>query len=657
MRQEIERHEHAYYVLDQPTVSDAEFDRLYHELRRMEEAHPELVTPDSPTQRVAGAPREGFVKLAHEAPMLSLDNAFGEEDLREFDRRVREALDTETVPYVAELKLDGLSMSARFEQGRFVRALTRGDGTTGEEITENARTMRSVPLRLREHAEIPDVLEVRGEVVMPKAAFDKLNKERLEADESTFVNPRNAAAGSLRMLDTSVTASRRLDFFAYAVAGTPEDWPESHWNTLALLAELGFKVNPNRERMEGIEPVWEYLERWTGRREALPYEIDGLVVKVDALAAQTRLGSTSRAPRWAVAYKFAAEQAQTVVEGIDVQVGRTGALTPRARLKPVFVGGATVSRATLHNEDEIARLGLDIGDEVVIERSGDVIPKVVRVAKKAANPVAFVPPGACPVCETPAAREEGEAVRRCPNVNCRARLAESMQHFASRKAMNIDGLGEKLVEQLLETGLVDSVAAIFRLTADQVAGLDRMGEKSAANLVAAIDNSRSASLARVIFAVGIRFVGERTAQILAARFGGIDRIASATTEELEETEEIGPRIAQSIQEFFGAEQNRKLIEELRAAGLTFEEAVVTAPADGPFAGQTFVLTGTLPELTRGEAAERIVAAGGKVSGSVSKKTAYVVAGEQAGSKLAKAEKLGIRVLDEAGLLALLEGRE
>jgi DNA ligase (NAD+) len=656
LRENLQRHEYLYYVLDQPEISDAEYDGLMQQLQELEQQHPELVTPDSPTQRIGGQPREGFVKAPHAAPMMSLDNAFGEQELRDFDRRIREKTKLEVVDYVGELKLDGVSMSVHFSEGRMVQALTRGDGQTGEVITENARTIRSLPLALPKKAlKLPAELEVRGEVVMNRNSFERLNAQRLSGELPTFANPRNAAAGSLRMLDPKVTGSRRLDFFAYGLLAGGEAYLEYHWHTLETLAELGFKVNPHRKRIEGIEAALAYGNEWLEKRYSLPYEIDGLVLKVNSRELQRLMGATSKAPRWAIAYKLAAQQTETVVEDIDVQVGRTGAITPRALLRPVQVGGVTVSRATLHNEDEIERLGLQIGDRVLIERSGDVIPKVLRVVEQGKDRRPFLIPQDCPVCGTKLVREEGEASRRCINANCPARLKESVLHFASRRAMNIDGLGEALVEQLVDGGSVRGLADLYLLDSEKLESLERMGKKSSEKLIRNIEQSKKTALPRVIYALGIRFVGERTAQILADHFGSIDAIAKASSEELEEAEEVGPRIAVAIQEFFAEQRNRDLLEDLRQAGLQFSQAKKPAAKQaGKLQGRTFVLTGTLPNLTRDEAAERIEAAGGKVAGSVSKKTDYVVAGENAGSKLDKARKLNIQVIGEQELLTLLE---
>lgn len=657
LRAELRRHEHLYYVLDQPQITDAEYDGLMRRLIELEEKYPDQLTPESPSQRVGGAPREGFVKVPHSSPMLSLDNTFGEDELREFDRRARDVTGEDELEYVAELKLDGISMAVHFENGRMVRALTRGDGSVGEEITENARTIRSLPLSVDFGAAaggLPRSFEVRGEVVMDRPAFERLNSSRERENLPVFMNPRNAAAGSLRVLDPKITGSRRLDFFAYALLANGAAVLPLHWDVLFTLDKLGFKVNPHKELLRGIDALLKFANTWQEKRESLPYDIDGLVFKINSIALQQRAGYTARAPRWAIAYKYAAEQAETVVEDIDVQVGRTGAITPRACLRPVFVGGVTVSRATLHNEDEVARLGLQIGDTVLVERSGDVIPKVVRVVAEGKDRRPFAMPLNCPVCGTGLVREEGEAIRRCVNANCPARLKESVLHFASRRAMNIDGMGEALVEQLVDGGLVGSVADLYKLTAEQLENLERMGKKSAANLLANIEGSKSVPFARVVYALGIRFVGERTAQILADDFPSMDKLAAASLEELQEVHEVGPRVAESIREFFDADKNRELIEQLRKAGLQFEQQQKRA-SGGKLEGKTFVLTGTLPNLTRDEAAAKIEAAGGKVSGSVSRKTDYVVAGEKAGSKLDKARKLEVAVIGESELLGLVEG--
>ncbi len=648
LREALRHHEYLYYVLDQPEVSDAEYDALMRELRDLETQNPELATPDSPTRRVGGKAREGFVKVPHSSPMLSLENALNEGELRDFDRRVRELLGGAEFRYVTELKLDGLSMAAHYRDGQFVQAVTRGDGMVGEEVTENARTIRSLPLHVKSKLA---QFEVRGETVMNRRAFERLNAERDERGLSRFANPRNAAAGSLRVLEPSITASRRLDYYTYfmQVDGTPAF--DRHWESLEEMARMGFKVNSYRKLCRDVDEVLAFCAEWEAKREELPYEIDGVVVKVDSVEQQRQLGFTAKAPRWAIAYKYPARQALTTVEDIGVQVGRTGALTPVAHLKPVEVSGVTVGRATLHNEDEIERLGLQIGDTVVIERSGDVIPRVVRVHSQGSHRRPFRMPGTCPVCGGKIVREEGEAASRCINTNCPARLKESILHFSARGVMNIDGMGDVLVDQLVDRGIVQSVADIYDLTLAQLVSLERMGAKSAGNVIRNIEKSKQNPLPRVLTALGIRFVGERTAVFLAEAFGSLDKIAAASVEELQRADEVGPKVAESICQFFREPHNQELIDRLRAAGLQFEYAVKRKKG-GPLAGLTFVLTGTLPNLSREDATRVIESAGGKVSGSVSRKTSYLLAGEDAGSKLDKARSLGVPVIDEAELLEM-----
>ncbi|HEY4084786.1 MAG TPA: NAD-dependent DNA ligase LigA [Bryobacteraceae bacterium] len=650
LRETIRHHEHLYYVLDAPELSDAEYDALMRELQDLEKAHPELVTPDSPTVRVGGKPREGFQKVAHSSPMLSLDNALTPEELKAFDARVRDLLGGAEYRYVAELKMDGLSMAARYRDGQFEQAITRGDGSVGEDVTENARTIRSLPLRIKRKP----AFEARGEVVFNRKSFEKLNAEREKDGLARFANPRNAAAGSLRVLEPGITASRRLDFYAYfAFDGNGQFFFDSHWESLDWLHDHGFKVNPKRKLCKDIDEVQAFCNQWEAERENLPYEIDGVVVKVDSLAQQRQLGFTAKAPRWAIAFKYAAQQKETQVVDIGVQVGRTGALTPVAFLAPVAVGGVTVSRATLHNEDEIARLGVQIGDTVLIERSGDVIPKVVRVTEKGKDRKPFQMPSKCPVCGGHIVREEGEAASRCINANCPARLKESIGHFASRGVLNIDGLGDVLIEQLVDKGLIKSVADLYQLTEEQLAELDRMGKKSAANVIRNIERSKTLPMPRVLGALGIRFVGERTAELLADHFGDLDKIASASVEELQAAEEVGPKVAEAIREFFEERRNCELVDKLRTAGLQFKHAVKKR-AGGPLTGMTFVITGTLPEMSREEAKAKIEAAGGKVAAAVSKKTNFLLAGEDAGSKLKKAQELGVEIIDEKQLLSKLE---
>ena len=843
LREQIRHHEHRYHVLDAPEISDAEFDVLLRELERLEAQHPGLVTPDSPSQRVGGAPREGVEKAPHSSAMLSLENAFDDAELRDFDRRAREALDAEVLDYVGELKLDGVSMAVRYRSGSLVVALTRGDGVHGEVITPNARTLRSLPLAIPiaalERAGLPHDFEVRGEVVMPKDAFALLNERQRAGARTTYANPRNAAAGSIRMLDPSATASRRLDFYPYFLLAGGAPVYDSHWASLEALAAVRFKVNRHRARLRGLDEVLAFRDDCMRRREELPYEIDGVVFKLDSTACWRRVGATSKSPRWAIATKPAAGQAETVVEDIDVQVGRTGAITPRALLRPVEVRGVTVSRATLHNADEIARLALRIGDRVLIERSGDVIPKVVRVVAPGADRRPFRMPAACPNCASPVVREAGEVVVRCVNVSCPARLKESILHFARRTAMDIDGVGEWLVDDLVDRGLVRDLADLYelrkdqladtekrgvlgaeravalseslarawreaalervlymlsipgvskhrakllaerlgpldriasatvedltlvkgisrrsaaaiqaffnapdvrdfaalltrsglpcdsaaegsaaqgadpathsppepvpagtpsqegedrlrafvrryseyvegmgrdladrlidhglvrtpgdlsRLTAEQLARIPmraRLGEQVAARILEGLARSRSAGLERLIFGLGIRHVGERTATLLADRFRTLDRLAAASAEELEQVADVGQSIADSIRTFFAAPRNRDLVERLRRHGLSFGQMSEDGDRNARLAGKVFVMTGTLPAMTRDEAKARIQAAGGRVTGSVSGKTDYVVAGENAGSKLANARELGVEVLDEAGLEALL----
>lgn len=652
LRQLLTYHEHRYYVLDNPEITDAEYDGLMRELRDLEQLHPELRSDDSPTQRVGGKPREGALQVPHSSPMLSLDNALNEDELREWDARVRSGLNGESCQYVAELKLDGLSMAAHYESAALVRALTRGDGRIGEDVTENARTIRSVPLRVH-GGSLPSAFEVRGEVVMLRRSFERLNEEREAAGLSRFANPRNAAAGALRALDPSVTAARRLDYFTYFLLRDGQPFYPTHSDSLDALVDAGFKVNQHRATCESLEELITFINQWNDKRDSLPYEIDGVVVKVNSVAQQQRLGWTAKAPRWAIAFKYAARQSTTVLENIELQVGRTGALTPVAHLKPVQIGGVTVSRATLHNEDEIERLGIAIGDTVLVERSGDVIPKIVRVTEQGPHRKPFHMVKQCPVCGGHVVRQEGESASRCVNTNCPARLRESLLHFASRHVMDIDGMGDALVDQLLSKGYVASIADLYGINQEQLLSLERMGKKTAAKIIQNIESSKSQPLARVLNGLGIPFVGERTAQILASHFGSLDAIAAASLADLQEADEVGPKVAQAIRQFFDEQRNRELIERLRDAGLQFT-AEKQKKTSGPFTGKTFVLTGTLPTLSRDEAKQRIEAAGGKVSGSVSSKTHYVVAGEDAGSKLDKAKSLGVPVIDEAQLLGMLE---
>ncbi len=658
LRDKIRYHEHRYYVLDAPEIRDAEFDKLMDELIALEDAHPELVTPDSPTQRVGGKPSEEFAKVRHSTPMLSLGKTTSEAELRDWERRVHELTGQSQVDYVCEMKLDGMSLALRFNQGRLALGLTRGDGTTGEDVTPNVRTVRSVPLTIAaktlNKADLPHDFEVRGELLMPLAAFQRMNEEREAQGLAVFANPRNATAGTVRTLEPNVTAQRRLDFFAYGLLADGRAIFDRHSQVLKALQSAGFKVNPRHKLAKNLEQVMEFVNETDSARDTLPYEIDGVVVKVDRIALQDELGFTGKAPRWAIAYKFAARAGETQIEDILVQVGRTGKLTPVAALKPVSIGGTTVTRATLHNMDEIDRLGVKIGDWVEVVRGGDVIPKVVKVLEdKPRGTREFRMPERCPVCGGHVVRAEGEADHRCVNANCPAKLRESIRHFASRGVMNIEGMGDALVNQLVDAGLVKSVADIYQLTEEQLTNLERMGKKSAQNILREIENSKKLPLERVIYGLGIRMVGERTAQFLAEHFGSMDALMAASEEELQAVNEIGPRVSQSIREFFDEPKNVALVEKLREAGLTFEgEKKQRGTA---LAGKTFVLTGTLERHTRDEAKKLIEDAGGKVSGSVSKKTDYVVAGEEAGSKLDKAKELGVSVIGEKEMEELVKG--
>jgi DNA ligase (NAD+) len=678
LRAELRRHEHLYYVMDAPEISDQAFDALMNELKRIEAEHPDLLTPDSPTQRVGGKPAEGFKKVRHSRPMLSLDNAYSEEELREWDRRVHGLAGNLPVEYTAELKLDGLSIALHYEEtadggARLAYGLTRGDGQIGEDVTSNIRTIRSVPLSISpaqlEKAGVPPSFEVRGEVVMPESAFLKMNQEREAQGLTAAVNPRNAAAGTLRTVEPSIVAQRRLDLYAYFLLSGGEYLAIGQEATLDALTAMGFRVNPHRGRVHTVEEMLKFIHQAEQRRATLGYNIDGVVLKVDAQPTRLRLGYTGRAPRWALAYKFTAEQAITQMYDIMITVGRSGKLTPTAMLKPVFVGGANIKAATLHNADWIERMGLRIGDWVKVERGGDVIPKVAEIVSDPDHPRGkepYVYPTVCPVCGNPAVREEGEADYRCVNVDCPALLHGTVEHWASRGVMNIEGLGEASVYELIRSKAVKSVADLYSLNEEILASLKQEVERNGVTkeqrvfgpveiqkLLKQIENSKNAGLARVLMGLSIRFVGERTAELLAQEFGSMDAIMNASAEVLERAEEVGPRISRAILEFFARPANRELIAHLQAAGvnMTAEKKARTTQ----LAGLTFVLTGTLPNLSREDAKARIEAAGGKVAGSVSKKTSYVVAGEEAGSKLDKAQELKIPVLGEAGLLALLAG--
>jgi len=659
LREEIRYHEHRYYGLNDPQISDSEFDKLMSRLKELEDQHPGLITPDSPTQRVGGAPAQEFNKVRHSTPLMSLDNTYSVEELKDFDRRVRDLSGRSEVEYVGELKLDGLSMSLIYERGVLTHGVTRGDGTEGEDVTANVKTIRSVPLRIP-HSKLASIgnparFEVRGEVIMPRPAFEKLNAQREAAGEPKFANPRNSAAGAIRLLDSKLVAQRHLDMFLYYLfAAGSESKFHQHWKALDTLAQLGFKVNPHRRLCSSFKELLEYIQQWELKRDKLDYEIDGIVIKVNDTRLWGELGNTAKSPRWAIAYKYPARQATTKVLDIKVQVGRTGILTPVAVLDPVLLSGSTISRATLHNEDEIRRLDLKTGDTVFIEKGGEVIPKVVKVVLPHPQDAReFHMPDHCPVCGSKVFRATGEVAWRCLNPDCPAQLKESLLHFAGRRAMNIDGLGEALVDQLVDKKMVEGVADLYSLTDGQLASLDRMGEKSALNLIQEIDRSHGAELARTIFAIGIPFVGERTAQLLADHFASLDKLAHVSEEELIEVPEIGPKTAAGIVQFFREERNLKLLEKLHQAGLALEQEQTKPRHAQPLAGKQFVLTGTLPHYSRDDAKKLIEDSGGRVTGSVSKKTDYVVAGADAGSKLERAKALGIAVVEEEELLRLL----
>jgi len=656
LRREIAGHDHRYYVLDVPSIADAEYDRLFQELLALEQQCPELVEPDSPTQRVGGVPARGFAELRHEAPMLSLDNAFGPDDVAAFDRRVRERTGVEPVTYSAEPKLDGVAVSLVYVSGVLVSAATRGDGLVGEDVTHNVRTIRSVPLRL-DGAGVPSRLEVRGEVYMPRAGFRRYNEEALRRGEKPFVNPRNAAAGSLRQLDPRVTARRPLEMFAYGVGALGSgELPGCHSQTLASLRDWGLPVSPEVAVVEGVEGCLAYYHRLAERRGRLPYETDGVVYKVDDYELQRRLGAVARAPRWAIAHKFPAEEQQTRVEAVDFQVGRTGALTPVARLVPVLVGGATVSNATLHNLSELARKDVRVGDTVIVRRAGDVIPEIIAVVpeQRPAGAQPVQPPSRCPVCSSEVLTPEGEVVARCTGgLYCPAQRREALRHFASRRALDIQGLGENLADQLVERELVRTPADLYRLKLADLVELERLGQRSAEKLLAAIENSKQTTLERFLLGLGIPEVGEATSLALVQHFGSLERLMAADEAALCQVPDVGPVMAEAIAGFFRQPHNREVITRLREAGLSWPDRPPRPPSVLPLAGKTFVLTGTLAGMTRDEARARITALGGKVVGSVSGRTSYVVVGEDPGSKAAKAAELGIAVLDEAAFLALL----
>jgi DNA ligase (NAD+) len=658
LREEIRAHEHRYYVLDRPSVSDAEFDRLMNELKQLEAEHPEIVTSDSPTQRVGGAPRKGFETRRHNPPMLSLDNAFSFEELDRFDRRAREVSGRPEIEYIAEHKYDGLSMSVHYEKGQFALAVTRGDGVNGEDVTPNLATIKAIPHRVDpakfKQLGLDGDLEVRGEIIMPLKAFAKLNEQQEELGGKRFANPRNAAAGSVRVLDSRITASRQLDFFGYYLLARGRTPFARHSDELEAISALGFKALESK-RCGSVEEVKEYCRKWEEKREKLPYEIDGIVIKVNELWLQQELGFTSKAPRWAIAYKYPARQETTTVREVVFQVGRTGALTPVALLDPVSVGGVTVSRSTLHNMDEIERLDLAAGDSVLIERAGEVIPHVVKVVQQGKDRRPVKVPELCPECGSHIHKSPDEVAYRCVNAACPAKQRESLLHFASRHAMNIDGLGDKLVDQLVSTGMVKDFADLYHLDAEKLAALERMAEKSADNLLREIAAGKANNLSRLIYALGIRFVGERTAELLAGHFGSMEALEKADEQALTDVTEVGPKVAASIVEFFSERANRKVIERLRAAGIDPQHARQEAVSNR-LAGQSFVFTGTLARRSREEAGELVGRHGGKVVSSVSKNTDYVVVGADPGSKYDKAKTLGVRTLTEDEFDALLEGK-
>lgn len=654
LRKNIHYHSHRYYVLDDPEISDAEFDKLLRQLIDIETAYPSLITPDSPTQRVGGAPADGFARVAHLTPMLSLGNAFSAGELQAFDARVRSGLAGQAVEYVVELKIDGLAMNLVYEHGRLTRGATRGDGVYGEDVSTNIRTIRAVPLVLNETGGIPPLLEVRGEVYLPRREFDRLNKLREAAGEPLMANPRNAAAGSIRQLDPKITAERALNIFMHGL-GTEEGLGvTTHSAMLEKLQALGFKINPHYRIFDNIDKVAEYCESWAEKRVDLPYDIDGLVIKVNSLANQRLLGSTAKDPRWAIAYKFPAEQATTILEDIFVRVGRTGALTPTAVLRPVRLAGTTVSRATLHNADFIQEKDIRVGDTVIVHKAGEIIPEVVAVVanRRSGQEQPFIMPSVCPECGKQIVRETGEAAHKCINPRCPALLREGLIHFVSRDAMNIDGLGPAVITSLLDAGLVKDAADLYTLKPEALAAMERMGEKSAGNLVKAIATSKEAGLSRALFALGIRYVGAKASALLARYYGDIDKLAVAGAEELTTIDEIGPKIAESVVSYFVDPDNLAYIAKLKAVGVKLTEER-QEPASQELAGKTFVLTGTL-SMPRKEAEALIAACGGKISSSVSKKTSYVVAGEEAGSKLDKANELGVPVLNEEEFLMLVQ---
>jgi len=656
LRDEINQHNYLYYVMDAPEIPDSEYDRLLRELQALEKEYPELITPASPTQRVGATPLNAFQEVKHEVPMLSLNNAMDEQEVEDFDRRIREKLDIDTITYTVEPKLDGLAISLLYKDGVLVRGATRGDGTRGEDVSQNVRTIETIPLKLvGKH--YPSLLEVRGEVIMTKSGFNRLNNSQRQKGEKTFANPRNAAAGSLRQLDSRITATRPLAFYCYGVGKMSDELPETHHAVLQQLKQWGIRLNPEVKQVKGMKGCLDYYQKIMQKRDSLDYDIDGVVYKVDSLAEQAIMGFVSRAPRWAVAHKFPAQEEMTKLLGIDVQVGRTGAITPVARLEPVFVGGVTVTNATLHNQDEIDRKDVRIGDTVIVRRAGDVIPEVVSAvaSKRPKGAKKFKMPTHCPVCGSDVVRLENESVARCTGgLFCEAQRKQAIKHFASRKAMDIEGLGDKLVEQLVDEELIHDVADLYSRKKDQLTTLERMADKSAENLIDALEKSKSTILERFIFALGIRQVGETTARTLAYHFGDLDSLMKAKQDELIQIADVGPVVAESINRFFKESHNRDVIKKLRKAGIHWPAIEVLASEEQKLSGKTFVITGSLSSMDRDEAKKLLLAQGAKVTGSVSKKTDYVIVGESPGSKAAKAEQLGIEILDEARFLALIK---
>lgn len=657
LRNEINSHNYLYYVLDNPEIPDSEYDRLLNELTDLEHQHPELITSDSPTQRVGATPLDSFSEVQHEVPMLSLGNAFTDQDMEDFDRRIREGVESENIEYAAEPKLDGLAISLLYEKGILIRGATRGDGRTGEDVTLNIRTIDAIPLKLR-GKDFPPVIEVRGEVVMPKAGFEKLNQQQLEKNEKPFVNPRNAAAGSLRQLDPKITATRPLSFYCYGIGLIDGiSLPNKHSQIMEKLKSWGLRINPESKVVKGLKGCLAYYETLAAKRNDLPDEIDGIVYKVDDIEQQNIMGFVSRAPRWAIARKFPAQEEMTKLLAIDIQVGRTGALTPVARLEPVFVGGVTVSNATLHNQDEIDRLDVRVGDSVIVRRAGDVIPQIVSVvkSKRDGKPRRFHLPDTCPVCGSETARFDDEAVTFCTGgLYCEAQRKEAIKHFASRRAMNVDGLGDKLVEQLVDEGLIHTIADLYHLDVERLVQLDRMAEKSAKNLIDSLEHSKKTTLARFVFALGIHSIGETTAQTLANHFTTLDKIMNADEESLLAIPDVGPIVAENVMTFFKQAHNLEVVEQLISAGISWPKIKTKSADEQPFLGKTFVITGTLATMGRNDAKAALQELGAKVSGSVSKKTDYVVTGENPGSKATKAQELGITILDEKAFTEILK---